>query len=137
MDRALSDALPKRELTTDEMQHLNDILDASLAWQNGEIDGNTLLRMGMIEYQGPNDRQPHVSPPYTRYLAMGYGMRFRNPDGTHDPRYLALRDFLDKLVAFKYVVTPQGVLSREEEHQHDHAIRLMRGATLTDRPEAA
>lgn len=137
MDRVLADLTPKMTLSPDDLDHINDILDAALAWKNGEIDGNTLLRMGAIEYQGPRDSRPHPSPPYSRWIAIGTCIKNKT---TREPRCMALMEFLDKLVAHKYVVTTQGVYESADLHQHDEAIRLLRGASLTTshlRTEAA
>jgi hypothetical protein len=120
MDRVAADLLPKRELTEDERQSVEDVLDAALAVKNKQMTVTDFMRLGTaVDYQDRFMPDPLPSPAYTRWLATGMGSR-------SDPRWQALQRILDWTVRKQHVVTHAGVMSSSEIHEHDEAIRVLR-----------
>lgn len=127
MDRLRDNLLPRRELTQEERESIEDCLDGALAVNNKQLSLTEFMRMGIVEYQDRHMPEPVPSPRYTRWLATGLG-------SPSDPRWQALQRILDYTVDKQHVVTHQGVFQTSELHQHDAAIRFI---TQTARPEAA
>lgn len=130
MDAFLRANTPNRELTQEERESIEDVLDGALAVKNKQLTLTEFMRMGIVEYQDRHMPEPMPSPRYTRWLATGMGAK-------SDPRWLALQKILDYTVRKQHIVTTAGVMDSFELHQHDEAIRRLRGATLNQRLEAA
>jgi hypothetical protein len=112
--RAVAHTLPRNPRTDPDIAaDCEDILDASLAWMNGELPLTELMRLGTIE-----DHHGRPTPRYSRWVAMCTAER-------SDPRRRALLAALDRVVAAQVVITRQGVLTNDEMHQHDAAVRFV------------
>jgi hypothetical protein len=119
--RAVAHTLPRAE--SDNPHHdpdprhiladCEDILDAAAAWLSGTLPLTELMRLGTIE-----DHHGRPSPRYSRWVAMATAER-------SDPRRRALLAALDRVVAAQVIVTRQGVLTPDEMHQHDAAVRFV------------
>lgn len=109
--------LPKRELTDDERESIQDCLDGAYAVKNKQLTLTEFMRLGIVEYQG------HPSPRYTRWLATGLG-------SSSDPRWQALQKILDWTVRKQHIVTPQGVYQSDQISQHAESIRNLRNPNV-------
>lgn len=130
MDSVLKDLTPARGLEAWERESIEDVLDAALAVKNKTLGLSEFMRMGVVEYQDRSMDRPIPSPRYTRWLATGLGDR-------SDPRWQALQRILDWTVRKQHTVTAFGVMTVDDLHLHDAAIRHLRGATLTYTQQAA
>lgn len=132
MDAFLRANTPGRDLEAWERESIEDVLDGALAVRNKTLSLTEFMRMGIVEYQDRGMDRPMPSPRYTRWLATGLGSRT-------DPRWQALQKILDWTVRKQHIVTEFGVMSVDDMHLHDAAIRFLRGATLThpDQSQAA
>lgn len=92
----------KRALTFEEQVEVEDVLDAALAWTNGELELGVAANLGGIETDG------HPSAPYTRFVALRTTPR-------SDPRWQALDSLCTKLSRMSgYMITRQGVFTRRD-----------------------
>lgn len=113
--RAVAHTLPRSPRTDPDIAaDCEDILDAAAAWMAGDLPLTELMRLGTIE-----DHHGRPSPRYSRWVAMCTAER-------SDPRRRALLAALDRVVAAQVIVTRQGVLTNDEMHQHDEAVRFVR-----------
>jgi hypothetical protein len=112
--RAVAHTLPRNPRTDPDIAaDCEDILDASLAWMNGDLPLTELMRLGTIE-----DHHGRPSPRYSRWVAMCTAER-------SDPRRRALLAALDRVVAAQGVITRAGFFTPDETHQHDAAVRFV------------
>src|SRR5690349_6206113 len=98
---------------------IEDVLDAAEAWQAGRLTLSVAATIGTIAYRD----QP--SPRYTRYLAITH-------TALDDRRRPALMAMLDRMVRANHTVTRQGILTADEMHLHDEAIRWLRQNPRTE-----
>jgi hypothetical protein len=113
--RAVAHTLPRNPRTDPDIAaDCADILDAAAEWMAGTLPLDALMRLGTIE-----DHHGRPSPRYSRWVAMCTAER-------SDPRRRALLAALDRVVAAQVIVTRQGVLTPDEMHQHDAAVRFVR-----------
>lgn len=103
---------------------LEDVLDAAEAWQAGRLPLSTAANLGTVPYRD-RDGRPHPSPRFTRYLAMVHAA----PD---DPRRAALLAMIDRMIRANHIVTPFGIVSQDELHQHDQAVDRLNWAPRTE-----
>lgn len=111
----------RADLTPDELDTINDVLDAAQAFADGALPFYEAAAIGTLA-----DWRGVVSPAYTRYVAMT-----RTPK--NDPRKGALLRLLDALVSAEgYVITRQGVYQRWEIRESDEQVAQV----MAERPAA-
>ncbi len=113
MISAISHLLPTDR--ADYAADVADILDAAHAWQAGHLDLNAVMQLGTIPYHG------HPSRSYSRFVAVA-----TTPPG--DPRRAALLEILRRVNRQHGRETPHGMMSRDDDHQHDAAVQFVRGS---------
>lgn len=98
-----------RELTFDEHDSVEDVLDAAQSWQDGTLPLEAALGTGWLEARN-EDGDPRVSPGYSRFTASVVTAHA-------DPRYPTLIALIDAAIDRQgYVRTRQGYL-------RSHALR--------------
>ena len=105
--------LLERERPPELHDEIEDILDAAGEWAAGRLPLTELMRLGTIENNG------HPSPGYSRFSAIAM-------TPASDPRRDYLRKAIRLVVGAQTVITHQGIFSRDELHQHDHAVAFVK-----------
>lgn len=105
----------RRELSPEELDSIQDCLDAAVEWDAGRMPLNTAAHVGtVLTHDG------HPSRSYSRHVASLWAWRAK------DPRWKALDRMVNVLSTAMYVPTNQGLFTSADMHQHDRAIQYLR-----------
>ncbi|MDQ3222113.1 MAG: hypothetical protein M3Q75_01350 [Gemmatimonadota bacterium] len=105
----------RRDLSPEELDSMNDILDAAAEWAAGRLPLNAAAQVGTIlTHQG------HPSRAYSRHVASLWAWRAK------DSRWKSLNRMVNVLAAAVYVKTSQGLFTSEQLHEHDRAVQYLR-----------
>ena len=104
---ARPDVLSRRELTPDERECVEDVLDAAAAWAAGELPYWEAANIGALDWQRRR------SPAYTRHIAY-----MCTPKA--DPRWRNLYDLISELIRQSgWLLTRQGCVAPSQLHGDD------------------
>lgn len=105
----------RRELSPEELDSIQDCLDAAVEWDAGRLPLNAAAQVGTIlTHQG------HPSRAYSRHVASLWAWRAK------DSRWPALNRMVNVLAGAVYVKTRAGLFSSAELHEHDRAVQYLR-----------
>lgn len=104
MDRAMERLLPTTDLTDEQKDSLEDILDAAVDWQQGNASVGSVMELGLVP-----DHKGKPSPGRSRFVA-AWLMR-------SDPRVTALEALQDYVNTANHERSEQGYFLDQIERQ--------------------